>query len=285
MTLQQAQKRVSALKDALLKASYEYYVLNESHITDEEFDALKNELQALEQQFPQLITPDSPTQRVGGTVEGAYEKVEHIRPMLSIEDIFTKDELVEWEVFLKKILPDQPISYFCETKIDGLAIALRYAGKEFQRAITRGDGKQGEDVTHNVKTITSVPLMLRAHTRIQGIDAERILDQEQSLEIRGEIYITYDNFKKLNAQRKQQGEPLFANPRNLAAGSIRQLDPCSCSASSVVVSRLRHCFSKHKQHTASQQKTRTFECVGVSYRRNRATMRNNRTSVCLLAKH
>ena len=226
MTLQQAQKRITALKNTLLKASYEYYVLNQSTMTDQEFDSLKRELQNLEQQFPQCITPDSPTQRVGGSVESAFEKVEHAKPMLSIEDIFEKNELLEWEVFLKKMLPEQNILYFCETKIDGLAIALRYNGKEFERAITRGDGTQGEDVTHNVKTIQSVPLLLGVHsqTSIQNVDVDNMLAR-QSLEVRGEIYITHNNFEELNKQRKKQGEILFANPRNLAAGSIRQLDP------------------------------------------------------------
>ena len=225
MNAQQAQTRITVLKEMLLKASYEYYVLNESTITDQEFDSLKRELQHLEQQFPQFITPDSPTQRVGGAVEGSFEKVQHTRSMLSIEDIFEKSELLDWEVFLKKILPDQSISYFCETKIDGLAIALRYNGKEFERAITRGDGTQGEDVTHNVKTIQSVPLLLSAHSRvvIPNVNVESAL--ASPIEVRGEIYITYNRFEELNKQRKKQGEPLFANPRNLAAGSIRQLDP------------------------------------------------------------
>ena len=116
MNAQQAQKRINALKSTLLKFSYEYYVLNESKMTDQEFDVLKRELHGLEQQFPQFITPDSPTQRVGGAVLGAFEKVRHIRPMLSIEDIFEKQELLDWEVFLKKFLPEQRISYFLRNK-------------------------------------------------------------------------------------------------------------------------------------------------------------------------
>lgn len=221
MDKKQAIKRIESLKETLEKFSYQYYVLNASNMSDEEFDALKRELQSLEEQFPDLITEDSPTQRVGGAPIDSFQKVEHSRAMLSIDDIFEKSELEDWEVFLKKSISED-FTYFCEGKIDGLALALRYKNGSLDKAITRGNGTQGEDVTHNAKTVKSIPIVLRAwNNKVKDIN----VFLKNDIEIRGEIYITYKNFERINKLRKKQDEPLFANPRNLAAGSVRQLDP------------------------------------------------------------
>ena len=217
-TKEEARVRIERLRDAINKHRYEYHVLDAPTMTDEAFDSLKHELKLLEDAFPDLITPDSPTQRVGGEPLESFAKVAHIRPMLSIEDIFTPDELEEWEVFLQKRSNDAKVEYFCEGKMDGLAIALRYEDGVFTRAITRGNGLVGEDVTANVKTIESVPLRLGSY----GADE---IAKSGTIEVRGEVYISQPDFARFNAARAKEGEQVYANPRNLAAGSIRQLDP------------------------------------------------------------
>ena len=217
-TKEEARVRVQRLRDAINKHRYEYHVLDAPTMTDEAFDSLKHELKLLEDTFPDLITPDSPTQRVGGEPLESFAKVPHVRPMLSIEDIFTPEELEEWEVFLQKRANGTKVEYFCEGKMDGLAIALRYEDGVFTRAITRGNGLVGEDVTANVKTIESVPLRLGSY----GADE---IAKSGTIEVRGEVYISQPDFARFNAARAKEGEQVYANPRNLAAGSIRQLDP------------------------------------------------------------
>lgn len=219
-TKEEAAARIEKLRAALNRHRYEYHVLDRPTMDDEAFDSLKHELKQLEDRYPELVSADSPTQRVGGEALASFTKVAHATPMLSIEDIFTPEELSEWEAFLRRQLDGASFEYFCEGKMDGLAVALHYRDGVYERAVTRGNGRIGEDVTANVKTIESVPLRLRSE------DA----NPPARVEVRGEVYITTPDFERLNAQRAKEGETLFANPRNLAAGSIRQLDPAVAAA-------------------------------------------------------
>lgn len=203
--------RVEELKKIIAHHEYLYYVLNKPEITDEEFDKLMAELQNWEKKYPELITPDSPTQRVGGAPLESFEKVNHKIPMLSLENVYSIEELKEWEERALRILPQSLWTYIAELKIDGLSISITYENGILKRAATRGDGFVGEDVTQNVKTIKVIPLRLK----------EKI----KYLEVRGEVYIPWDGFRALNEEREREGEPLFANPRNAASGSLRLLDP------------------------------------------------------------
>lgn len=184
-------------------------MLEAPEIPDSAYDELERELTQLEEQYPELITPDSPTQRVGGTL-GAFKKVRHTISQWSFNDVFTPDELRDFDVRIKKMLGDQAVEYTCELKIDGLKVVLTYEQGTLVTAATRGDGTTGEDVTHNVRTIQSVPLVL-----------ERPID----CVVEGEIWMSEDALERTNKEREKNDEPLFANPRNAAAGSIRQLDP------------------------------------------------------------
>jgi len=219
MNKSQAAQRVARLRDLINDYRYHYHVLDESVMSEAAADSLKHELSQLEQQFPELITPDSPTQRVAGTPLPGFTSVRHSSRMLSLNDVFDADELRAWEERIKKQLPDDPeLEYFADVKMDGLACALVYEDGMLVRGITRGDGFVGEDVTSNVRTIESVPLRLRADKKF-----ERFLSGRT--EIRGEIVMYKADFARLNEARAKQGKPLFANPRNTAAGTIRQLDP------------------------------------------------------------
>ncbi|NLY55781.1 MAG: NAD-dependent DNA ligase LigA [Firmicutes bacterium] len=211
--LEAARRRVEALREEIRHHDYLYYVLDSPAITDQEYDRLMQELRSLEEQFPQLVTPDSPTQRVSGGLHEAFGTVTHPVPLLSLANAYSAAELRAFDARLKKMLGSQePIEYVAELKIDGLTIALTYADGVLTQAATRGNGLQGEDVTANIKTIKSVPLKLRHRV------AERLW-------IRGEAYMRTQDFAQLNEARELAGEPRFANPRNAAAGSIRQLDP------------------------------------------------------------
>jgi DNA ligase (NAD+) len=218
MTKEQAKQRIEKLKKVISHHRYLYHVLNRQEISDAALDSLKHELYQLEQNFPEFITPDSPTQRVaGGPLEG-FIKVKHEVPMLSIEDVFSEKELLDWENYLKRLQPSlYPFEYFAELKIDGFAITLIYEAGILKCGATRGDGRVGEDVTQNLKTIESIPLKLR--------ECQYLASSLKRIEIRGEVYMAKKAFEKVNQERKKKGEPLYANPRNLAAGSIRQLDP------------------------------------------------------------
>ncbi|MBI1908125.1 NAD-dependent DNA ligase LigA [Candidatus Uhrbacteria bacterium] len=211
MTKEEAKKRIEKLRKAIDTYRYEYHVLDKAEISDAAHDTLKHELFQLEQEFPELITPDSPTQRVGGEPLPKFKKVAHERPMLSMEDVFTEDEAKEWMARVEKIA-GRPLDYVCMCKIDGLAVSLIYDDGVLQTAATRGNGRVGEDVTMNVRTIESVPLTLREVVKGR-------------IEVRGEVYMRKDDFEKMNAARRKAGEEEFANPRNVSAGSIRQLDP------------------------------------------------------------
>jgi len=210
MDKDKAKKRIEKLKKLIEKYRYAYHVLDKPLASDAVNDSLKHELQDLENKFPQFITPDSPTQRVGGEPLKQFQKVVHRAPMLSLTDNFSLKENLEWEKRNEKMLDRKPNSYFAEMKIDGLAVALHYQNGVFTQGLTRGDGKVGEDVTDNLKTIESIPLHINA---------------DLSFEARGEVYMKNDVFNKLNKTYKKQGKPILANPRNGAAGSVRQLNP------------------------------------------------------------
>lgn len=228
MTKEEAGKRIEKLKELINKHRYAYHVLDNPDIADEAFDGLKHELWKLEQAYPDLITPDSPTQRVGGEALEKFSKVQHSKKMLSIEDVFTVEELADWEKYLVRLLKHPIKEYFAELKVDGLAVALMYEKGVLAIAATRGNGEVGEDVTQNIKTIESIPLKLETYRAMPTKDIEqriaRVLS-EGMIEVRGEVYIDKKDFEKINKQREKAGEAVFANPRNLAAGSIRQLDP------------------------------------------------------------
>lgn len=201
------EKRMDELIEKINKASYEYYVNDNPTITDQEYDDYYNELLKLESKYPNLKRTDSPTLRVGGQVVDKFEKVAHDTPMLSFDDIFNEDEIIAFDERIRKTCPNA--CYTLEPKMDGLSGSLLYEKGVLVRAATRGDGVIGENITHNVKTIKSVPLKLN-----KPID----------IEVRGEIYMSKKSFEKCNEQKKKDNEPLFANPRNAAAGSVRQLD-------------------------------------------------------------
>ena len=199
-----------------------YYVHDNPEISDREYDALLERLQQLEQQHPELITSDSPTQRVGGRPVEGFEKVVHRRPMLSLDNSYNLDELRAFDVRCQRLADGRVVDYVAELKIDGLSIALHYENQVLARAVTRGDGRIGEEVTANARTIRSIPLRLRpkATSKIADLKSEI-----SNLEVRGEAFIPRKVFERINAEREDQAEPRFANPRNAAAGTIRQLDP------------------------------------------------------------
>jgi DNA ligase (NAD+) len=228
VTKKETQKRIEKLKKVIKHHRYLYHVLNKQEISPSALDSLKHELYKLETQFPEFITPDSPTQRVAGKPLEGFKKIKHQFPMLSIEDIFSEKELKEWKEYLKRLMPTQEFSYFAELKIDGFAVTLIYENGLFALGATRGDGKTGEDVTQNLKTIESIPLRLEIREKMPNKiiqEKAKKLIQGGKIEIRGEVYMEKKKFKKLNQELKRRGERTYSNPRNLAAGSIRQLDP------------------------------------------------------------
>ena len=210
MTYIEAEKRVQDLTTLLEKYNYEYYVLNQSTVSDQEFDRLMEELKKLEEEFPTLKKKNSPTQRVGGEVQSEFKKIPHKRLMLSLADIFNEDEIRDWDKRIRSILHVDEVEYVGELKIDGLGMSLIYENGEFQYAVTRGDGIMGEDVTANVMTIPSIPMHVK---------------ELRPFEVRGEVYMPKASLEATNIQRRLAGETEFANCRNAAAGSIRNLDP------------------------------------------------------------
>ena len=215
MNTQEAKKRIEKLKKEINHHRYLYHVLDTQEISDAALDSLKHELKKLEDEFPQFLTPDSPTQRVGGRPLKEFKKVTHRTPMLSLEDVFSLEETQTWFERISKIAKI-PEDFFCEVKFDGLAVSLVYKKGILREASTRGDGRMGEDVTQNIKTFESVPLALVGQKQVkENID----------IEVRGEIVMTKKAFEEVNRQQRKIGLKMYANPRNLAAGSIRQLDP------------------------------------------------------------
>lgn len=219
---QQAEARLEQLRAQLEEYRYEYYVLDKPTVDDAVYDSLNNEVKEMEAQYPDLITPDSPTQRVGGAVSGKFKSVPHSSPMLSLQDIFDIGELEAWEKRLHKLLGKTTIEYYAELKLDGLSMRLEYENGLFVRATTRGDGQIGEDVTHTVRAIATVPLRLRTSSKVP----KSVYDK---FEVRGEVVFPKANFEKMNQEREKAGLPLFANPRNAGAGTIRQLDPAAAA--------------------------------------------------------
>ena len=216
MTLQEAKLRAEEITRQVERWSYEYYVLDNPSVPDSEYDKLMNELIAIEKEYPELITPLSPTQRVGGTVLDEFQKIRHKRMMLSLANAFNDDDLREFDRKIRDVIGGDKVEYMCEMKIDGLAMSLDFVDGKINYAATRGDGTEGEDVTNNVLTIHSIP------TRV---------NETRPFEVRGEVYMPKKTLEMLNKARDEKGEPLLANARNAAAGSIRQLD------SSVAASR------------------------------------------------
>ena len=209
-TIEQAER----LRDDINLHNYRYYILDSPLDSDAQYDALMRELRALEEAHPELVTPESPTQRVGAAPSPEFQEVGHPQPMLSLANAFDEAELAAWHRRAAALLESDSFRMVCEPKIDGLAIALTYEEGKLARGATRGDGLRGEDVSANVRTISSVPLELRGGGSVP-----------RRLEVRGEVYFPLDGFRRLNEERAERGDPLYANPRNSAAGSLRQLDP------------------------------------------------------------
>ncbi len=272
MTKREAKERSEKLRREIDRHRYLYHVLNRSEISEAALDSLKHELVKLESEFPDLVTRDSPTQRVAGQALPGFKKMPHRVPMLSLNDVFSEGELGEWEARVKKLLPrsalraPHSVEYFAEIKVDGFAISLIYRGGILASASTRGNGIVGEDVTENVKTIESVPLRLHAFAEVAHEKEIRALAKKfpraagaavsipDIVEVRGEIFMTKKAFAAMNREQQKQGLPLFANPRNIAAGSVRQLDP-------KVAAMRRLDFLAYDLVTAMGQKTHEEEHV------------------------
>jgi DNA ligase (NAD+) len=208
-----AASRIDQLRSEIREHSHRYYILDDPVVSDAQYDALVKELQRLEEENPELVTPDSPTQRVGTVVGSLFAPVRHLRPLFSLDNAVSREDLETWEQRMERQLGSPPSGYVCELKIDGLAVVLTYRDGALVTGATRGDGVTGEDITPNLRTIESVPLRLRG-------DKPPIL-----IEVRGEVYMPASAFEQLNQRQAEKGERLFANPRNAAAGSVRQKDP------------------------------------------------------------
>ena len=207
--MKQVQEEISKLVSLLNKYSYDYYVEDNPQISDTEYDTLYKQLEKLEENHPEYILENSPTQRVGDRVLDEFEKITHKVPMLSLSNTFSTEDLRDFDARISKLVPDHSVEYICELKIDGLAISIKYEDGRLVSAATRGDGSVGEDVTENIKTIFSIP---------------KVLKDNKTFEVRGEVYLPRKSFELLNSERESNNEVLFANPRNAAAGSLRQLD-------------------------------------------------------------
>ena len=235
MNKEEIKQRINKLKKEINYHRYLYHVLDKTEISDAALDSLKHELQQWEEKYPELITPDSPTQRVGGQALAKFKKIRHNRRMLSLNDIFSAGEIKEWEARLARVLRQEiSFNYYCELKLDGLALAVSYKNGLLNFGATRGDGETGEEVTANIRTIESIPLALRVPSEKElaeiGLDPAAIkklsnLLEKGEIEARGEVIMFKSDFEKFNAAQAKRGDALLANPRNAAAGSIRQLDP------------------------------------------------------------
>ncbi len=210
MNKKDAKERIDKLKEKIKELNYQYFVLDKSEVSEAVRDSLKAELKRLEEEYPEFVTPDSPTQRVGSVLSGKFDKIRHLTPKKSLTDAFSEQDVRDWYERISKLAPPEKIHFVCELKIDGLNVTLIYEGGKLVKGITRGDGEEGEDITHTVRTIESVPLEL---------------NEPVDMEVSGEVYISKADFQKINEDQKRRGEDEFANPRNAAAGSVRQLDP------------------------------------------------------------
>jgi DNA ligase (NAD+) len=212
------EKKIDALREKIRHHEYRYYVLDDPEISDADFDALMNELKRMEAGHPKLVTPDSPTQRVGGKPREGFTKAKHSSPMLSLDNAYSEEELRDWERRVHELSGRTDLEYMCELKLDGMSLALVYSDGRLERGITRGDGSVGEDVTLNVRTVRSIPLSIPKDKLTKaGIPAD--------FEVRGEMLMPLAAFRKLNEERERQGLAVFANPRNFTAGTVRQLEP------------------------------------------------------------
>jgi len=212
------QQHIEALRDKIRYHEHRYYVLDDPEVSDAEFDRLMNQLKTLEAEHPELVTPDSPTQRVGGKPREGFVKVPHSSAMLSLDNAYTEDELRGWERRVQELSGESRVDYVCELKLDGMSLALRFEGGKLALGITRGDGTVGEDVTLNVRTVRSVPLTIAAKTLVRA-------GMPPDFEVRGELLMPLSAFQRMNDEREQQGLPKFANPRNATAGTVRVLEP------------------------------------------------------------
>ena len=212
------EKKLEALREKIRHHEYRYYVLDDPELSDADFDKLMNELKRLEAEHPALVTPDSPTQRVGGKPREGFVKAKHSSPMLSLDNAYAEEELRDWERRVHELSGRTDVEYMCELKLDGMSLALIYSNGRLERGITRGDGSVGEDVTLNVRTVRSVPLSIsKDNLRKSGIPVD--------FEVRGEMLMPIAAFRRLNEEREKQGLATFANPRNFTAGTVRQLEP------------------------------------------------------------
>lgn len=223
MNALEASARIEVLRDELHKHNYRYYLLDQPEISDREFDALMSELIKLEQNFPEFFDPNSPTQRVGGGITKEFPTVKHLVPMLSLSNTYSVEEIEDFGKRVQKII-EEPVEYVCELKYDGAAVSLLYEKGKLVRGATRGDGIQGDDITHNIRTIGTIPLVLQGN------------GYPDTFEIRGEVYMPIEGFARLNKDREEAGYEAFANPRNSAAGTLKTQD------SSIVASRPLDCF-------------------------------------------
>ena len=239
-------EKIEQLRKKLDEYNYQYYVLDNPTVSDYEYDQLMEELIRLEKKRPDLFSPVSPTNRVGGKVIDSFKKITHKKYMLSIADVFNEEELYAFDETIRKVLNVEKVEYVCEVKIDGLACSVEYANGKLILASTRGDGTVGEDVTNNVLTIKSIPLHI---------------DEKRNLEIRGEVYMPKASLISCNKEREEKGEPLFANCRNAASGSLKQLDSSITAKRKLdafwyyVPDALSLGFNKHSD-TLNYQKTR-----------------------------
>src|SRR3989339_918082 len=232
MNIQKAKIRAKKLCEEINELRYRYHVLDDPSVSDDIFDSLMHELAQIEKEFPELLAPDSPTQRVGGEPLDEFKKVKHETPMLSFNDAFSEEEMLDWENRLKKLEPNAQWEYICELKFDGLATSLIYEHSLLKTGSTRGNGIIGEDITENLKTIRAIPLKLNSELQHDDYFPKDLLTKLVSamkknpvIEVRGEALMSMAVFKKLNEEQKKKGLANFANPRNAAAGSLRQLDP------------------------------------------------------------
>src|SRR3989338_5111293 len=199
-----AKKRIEKLREEIRRHDHLYYVLDKPEISDEAYDKLYKELETLENKYPELVSSDSPTQRIGGEPLKAFKTVTHKTHLLSIDNVNSQEDLVDFDRRVREGLGKAKIEYVAELKIDGLAVSLIYKKGKFAQGATRGDGVHGEDITHNLRTVKAIPLSIKGN---------------EDIEVRGEVYLPYDEFVKLNEARKEKDEAIFANPRNAAAGS------------------------------------------------------------------
>ena len=247
------EKKLTALREKIRHHEYQYYVLDNPEISDLDFDKLMRQLKDLETEHPDLITPDSPTQRVGGKPREGFVKVRHSSPMLSLDNTYSEDELRAWERRVHELSGRKDVDYVCELKLDGMSLALTYVDGHLDRGVTRGDGSVGEDVTLNVRTVRSIPLSID-HDKLKkaGIPPD--------FETRGELLMPTAAFKKLNEERERQGLPTFANPRNFTAGTVRQLDSSVTAERRldffpyILLSNGRTYFDRHSQTLAALEK-------------------------------